>query len=268
MKQRPWPIIILAIAHFLAPIGNLFISSYVNSIGIWENLRDRFQPENLGDTFMFFLIPILSGWLVYLCKKWSYYLYLVLMSYMIISSTYFWYTQMGLISIWPLVFLYFVNVGVVGYFLIPAVRELYFDPRLRWWESKSRYYLEQDVEVISGEKKQSGALKNISETGAFVMMENPPQDESSALMVFENEGIHFEIPITVILHDRMKEIGFGAKFLHTDESLKLTQTLTQKLQKEGKVIENRRPAPEDAFQYWAKRVITFRGGLIPETKKK
>ncbi len=174
---------------------------------------------------------------------------------------------MGFLSVWPLVMLYIVNIGVVGYFLIPAVRSLYFDPRLRWWESKPRYHFERECEVIVGEQKTKGTIKNISEGGAFVIVEKTPKDESTALILFENDGVRLEVSAQVIIHDKTQEMGFGARFQHTDVTLKQVQDLVQKLHKEGKILQNRRPSPEDAIQYWAKQVVTFKGGLVPNIKK-
>lgn len=268
MKQKPWSIIILAVAHLFAPIGNIFFSSYVNSIGIWQNITERFQYENLNQTLVFLLVPIFAGYAVFLCKKWSYYVYLVLMSYTIISGTMFWYQSNGLLSIWPLIFLYVMNIAVVSYFLIPAVRSVYFDPRLRWWENKPRYYFEKTAELSVGEGKLKGTLKNISETGAFVMMDIPPKDSASVILSFENEGVPFEVPASVIIHDKMSEIGIGLKFNHTDVTLKHIESLIEKLAKDGKLMENRRYSDEDSFNYWAKKVLTLRGGFIPDIPDK
>ncbi|HPI40569.1 MAG TPA: PilZ domain-containing protein [Pseudobdellovibrionaceae bacterium] len=267
MRQKPWSIIILAIAHFIAPIGNIFLSSYVNSIGIWENLVDRIQPHNYADTVSFILIPIVSGYLILICRKWSFFLYIGLMVYTLVTATIFWYQQSGLLTAWPIVMVYLINIGVVSYFFIPAVRAIYFDPRLRWWESKPRYNFEKEVQVSFEDQKTKGMLKNISEGGAFITMTNPPKDNSLVVISFENLGVQFEIPAESIIHDRLKELGIGLKFQHTDVTLKQVKTLIETLHKEGKLIEARRPSSEEAFDYWAKQVLTFKGGFIPKINK-
>jgi hypothetical protein len=267
MKHKPWVIILFAAFHFIAPLGNLLLSSYVNSIGLLENISLRFRPENLADTAVFFLLPMLAGYSVYLCKRWSYYLYLATMTVITISVTYFWYQTGGLLSIWPLLFVYVFNISIVSYFLIPAVRQVYFNPRLRWWESKPRYHFEKDAKILIGEHSVSAQIKNISETGAFLTADQAVKDGESAKLEFEQDGAQLEIPATLIVHEGAKDLGAGLQFQHSSSSRHQLAPLIAKLDAEGKVIESRRPTAEDAFQYWAKGVFKSKQGLIPKVNR-
>ena len=138
MKRRPWPIILLAIFHVIAPLGNILVNSYLAKVSLSVYLQVLTAPENLKTLLVFVLVPLAGAVLIYICKKWSYILYIVLMTipfgYSLLS--YLKNATFGMTV--ALVVFYFVNMLVIGYFLLPAVRRLYFDPRMRWWETKPR----------------------------------------------------------------------------------------------------------------------------------
>ncbi len=61
MKQRPWPIILLAIFHLFAPVGNFFINAHYVPVDSWTYFVAHFDPVNIGSSLIFFLVPPLAG---------------------------------------------------------------------------------------------------------------------------------------------------------------------------------------------------------------
>ncbi|MFN8792497.1 MAG: hypothetical protein ACK5Y2_13665 [Bdellovibrionales bacterium] len=79
MRKRPWPIVILAVLHALAPIGNILFNAWLSGFTLAIFWKALWLPENRETLFVFTAIPILGAIMIYLCKKWSYYLYIGLM---------------------------------------------------------------------------------------------------------------------------------------------------------------------------------------------
>ena len=267
MKQRPWPIILLAWFHLLAPIGNFFFSSYIHNVDIGLYFKAHFEPANLGQTALFFGLPILAAISIYLCKKWSFWAYFGIMFCMIVFSVKNWQTNPSL-PIVLLAVLIFTNIVLVGYFLIPAVRAVYFDPRLRWWETKPRYNVDYVADLKVGNHTSQGKIMNLSEGGVFVQTKEAPEDGANVSVLFQDGDKKFNIPGTAIHHAKLKEMGIGVQFTHSSDTSSQMKALTKKLASEGKLIIQRRAGPEDSFAYWFKGAITSGEGLVPQAGKK
>ena len=65
----------------------------------------------------------------------------------------------------------FGNGLFIYFILIPNVRAAYLDPRLRWWETKPRYRLNEKIEITALELEHSpedSVINNFSEGGVFL----------------------------------------------------------------------------------------------------
>ena len=168
MKRKPWPLIVLALLHLFAPFGNIIANSIFANVSISVYIRALFHPDELVRTLIFLCIPIFGGILIYICKKWSYYLYLVLMIFPFFYSYLSWQSQPSTELGVYLIAFYVINLLVVGYFILPQVRQVYFDPRLRWWETKPRFKAEFETAFTWVDQKGTGEIKNLSEGGLFI----------------------------------------------------------------------------------------------------
>jgi hypothetical protein len=168
MKTRPWPIVLLALCHLLAPLPNAVISATLEGVGLWQYLRV------FASRLTFF--EALSGWLVFpaaafsifAMKRWSYAAYLACMGLISFSNILAWSQHPDLISLPFLVALIAADLAVTAYFLLPAVRVGYFDSSVRWWESKPRYLLGLEATLEDAAVPEGVTLVNLSEGGAFV----------------------------------------------------------------------------------------------------
>lgn len=268
MKRRPWPIILLALFHFLAPIGNFFFNAHYVPVDAWTYFMAHFEPVNLGSSLIFFLVPPLAGVAIYVCKKWSFWVYVALMAFILVFSLYNWKSRPEIESIVPLVTLFVVNIALVAYFLIPAVRRIYFDPRLRWWETKPRYKVDYQAQVLFDGKTTTGEISNLSEGGVFVKLKNGPADNEKVSVQFDDSGKTYKIEGLAIHHENLKSMGTGIRFSHSGESLKELYQLTKRLEAEGKRIHTRAPGPEDSLSSWIKKVFKTGEGLVPKVDDK
>ena len=168
MKHRPWAIIILALFHVVAPIGNILVNAWLAKVSFGYYLQALMAPENRVTLLIFIVVPLLGAVLIYICKKWSYLAYFALMTIPFGYSLFSYFKNATLAMTVALVLFYIINMLVIGYFLSPSVRRLYFDPRMRWWETKPRYKADFQSQVEFNGQQHWVEIKNISVGGAFL----------------------------------------------------------------------------------------------------
>lgn len=271
MRRRPWALVILAILHFIAPVGNVVLNAVIQKKNIMEYLVFAMSPEYLSRNWMIVVAPIVAGIAIYSCKKWSFYVYIIAISALFFFSYTGYLSKNGSIGLLPVILVYLVNILVVTYFLIPAVRSIYFDRRMRWWEIQARYKTNFKCKWrdLDGESLQPGTVANFSENGLFLKSDIHPED---------NRKIHIEIPFNndlkftfegeAIIHNRADAIGFGVKFEHNKESRKNAKALVIDLEEKGLRITASDIRPEDSFSYWVRTLVTTGKGLVPNKESK
>ena len=86
MRRKPWAIVILALIHFFAPIGNIFFNALVTGRDIATYFSTAMTWQYLSYNWVILLAPIVAGYAIYACKKWSFYLYFVAITGLFVSS--------------------------------------------------------------------------------------------------------------------------------------------------------------------------------------
>lgn len=265
MKHKPWPLIVIAALHFLAPFGNIVSNSLLLNVSVFTYTQAFLESGEWSKIFIFIFAPILGGVLIYICKKWSYYLYLSLMLAPLFYTYVYWTLHPSLKLGLYLFVVYPTNLLVVIYFMLPQVRQVYFDPRLRWWESKPRFKFDFETEITSGDQKTTGEIKNISEDGLFI--ESDLQMKKLDVLDINFNFMDQAYPLkgqVVYSKNSNNRIGYGIMLIknkNTNENLK---KLIHTLSEQGLIIQSRLPSAEDSFSAWLKRLIRQKKGLLPE----
>lgn len=268
MKTRPWPIIILALLHIVAPFGNFIVNAHLAGLTLWQKWQTVVAEPNLKINLITFFAPVAAGLAIYACKKWSFWLYLAMIA--LISGLNLMIYRAHSTSLNLTLFAAFtvIDLALVTYFLIPAVRSLYFDPRLRWWEASPRFRANRPGRWRSGENGGDGELVNFSAGGLFFKSAQVPGDNALVDISFADGGRERNFSGHVIHHSKQNLAGFGVKFDRSSQQAKEAADFVRKLDAEGMMITDRLPGPEDSLAAWLKRVFTTGQGLVPETKKK
>lgn len=261
MKRKPWPIILLALLHVLAPFGNIILNSYRSGRSFEQtwNLWVYALPKPLFLAYV--VLPPLAGVFIYICKRWSYWCYVACLALIFLGNAYGFWTSMNLLNFLTLLVVLVIDILAVAYFVVPSVRKVYFDPRMRWWETAPRY-----VFNVQGSMNGTGGyIKNISEGGAFVETTTTYSEGQSVDLLWSYEGTSYSMPGKVV-YQKSQGTGFGCgvRFDHTTQTEKIMNGLVQKLHKEGKMIRDRLPGPEDTFFAWLRKLLTTREGLFPK----
>jgi len=270
MRRRPWPLITLALLHFIAPLGNIVVNALLMKKEVVSYFVNALSPHYFSLNWPIIVAPLVAGYAIYACQKWSFYVYLASLTSLFIFSYTGYMSKANSISLWAVLLIYFVNVAVVAYFLLPAVRNIYFDRRLRWWEIQARYrsFYKCKWKPAGSAQDWSGVIGNFSENGLFLQAADLPEDKQKIeiSIPFNSETILHFVGESII-HNRADALGFGVKFEHTRESLKAAKKIVEDLEAQGMRINNLMDRPEDTFSYWFRTLVTTGKGLLPKKEK-
>jgi hypothetical protein len=263
MKRKPWAIIILALLHILAPVGNLILNAQLLGHTLFEHWSYwlSFMPNILLLTYA--VLPIIAGIAIFICKRWSYWVYLICLSLIFISNLYGFYTDLSLLKLAFLMMVLIADLLAVAYFLVPAVRIVYFNPKLRWWESVLRYHFSHVIDMNG--VVNAGHITNISEDGVFVSSQMALEEQEKIVLSWDFENFDYSIEAKVVYKNvRNNKEGYGMQFIHTAESKKQIRRLCAKLRLSGFAMETSTPGPKDSFLNWVKEIMKNPQGIFPK----
>ena len=236
--------------------------------GLEYYLSTTFSSDNwIGSLIYLSGFPV-AGVAIYKTNRWSYPIYLFVISSMLVWNYLTWLRYPQYFGLGSLIFSYLVNLTVVSYFLIPAVRNVYFNPRVRWWEVKPRYDVEIPSKTKMGEIDSTGVIQNISEGGVFV--------ETGAILLTGNEieisfgsnGKQFTIPGKVVYPRHAEPKGYGVQFFHTPESAHELKDYIKTLKAAGAHERLGNLSAWEEFKAWFFTVLSTGKGLVPPSTSK
>jgi hypothetical protein len=266
MAKRPWIIVILAVVHALSPVGNLIFNALWVGFSPSDYVYNAFQRQNLVHLWPSMLLPLIAGVAIYLCKKSSFFIFLLCMVGLFIYSLQGYNEHVHNHVLIQLIFSFSMNIAIVSYFLLPAVRQIYMDKSLRWWETEDRFQWDQECHFEDHLQKCTGIIANISKSGLFINADILPMDNTTLKIEFLFMGNTHSLTGTAVLHGPQRK-GFGVRFIHGPESKTLVPQIIASLKTEGRLMIARRLDPEGSLWNWIKSLGKSRKGLIPRAKK-
>ncbi len=190
MLQKPRPIVVLAIFHWIEPIlktAALAVFLAGSGLEITNHLRTIGPSWDLG---VFFLAFPLSGLAIFAVKNWSLATYVYIQLANIVGTTYLNTRHPNLYPWWWMAAQVGAAVVTLAYLLRPTTRRAFLDPSIRWWESKPRFGVDWDANLLQGKRTLKVKVQNISEGGVFVEV---AKDE--ALVMHEPVQVELDTPI-------------------------------------------------------------------------
>ena len=231
MKKKPLIFTMLSILFLIEPLIKVLYFKAKTHFAfdvIFSNIQAR---NSFFEVVDFWLIFPIAGILILKLRKWTYFAFMSIMSYIIYSIiTYEQYT-------WPYnsesPFLYHYVVALLALvvfvsFLFPQLRRPFFDSRLRWWEPPIRYQVEIPCRLHSSFLTYSTHIINISRTGAFLQDTAPLKLGDKMILEFNFLGHSLDVPVIVIHQNSFKGVnGFGVKFLFKNygQSLRMAKII-------------------------------------------
>lgn len=216
MKHKPLIFTILSILCLIEPLIKILYFKVTTNFDfdlIFQNLAQR---TNFREIFDFWLVFPLAGLLLIKIRRFSYFAFMSLLVYIFYGIlTYESYT-------WPYYsktpFLYnyvvvFAALGVFIYFLMPRVREPFFNQRVRWWETKARYPVNLECGLKNDHQAFASEILNLSLTGAFIKDSPYIKVGDKLTMEFSFDGNAIAIPVEIVHRNVASgKEGFGVKF--------------------------------------------------------
>ncbi len=268
MIRKPWPIILISFVFFLIPFFNILINFLIfrTDYTFYDYIYSLLVvPTNYLALFDMVVPSLIAGFAVYSVKKWSYPVFLVCMAwltYQMLStfSPHIRFSLLLLTIILPMI----INILYVSYILLPNVRAAYFDPRLRWWETKPRYIFSTEMSIEENGKLTAAQITNISEGGIFAIVSVPVEPNTVVNLKF----VILENPIELkakIVYRKPDGASHGLQFFEMNRNQKLLMKKTiAKLAKEN--YEAVRPVPvwTEDFINWFSTLVKTGKGFVPE----
>ena len=203
MEYKPWPLLILAFFHFIEPCTKIGFYSVYFSVNPVDVLIIEYNASSALQFFEYFFLFPIAGIALFAVKKWSFPVFISVEAWVVLTNlSYFkelFVTSQFLLLAFFIFFLV-LNVVVVSYLLLPAVRIAYLDPRIRWWEAKPRYSVSSEVKIGD---HVAGNIKNISESGVFIA--------SHDVLMIDSE---VELEFSIIAQEQVFDCALNAMIVH------------------------------------------------------
>lgn len=267
MFKKPWPILILAGIHILEPAFKLVFYAWYWHISIAHHYSILTTNLDYKSFLFFFSFPI-CGIAIFAIKKWSLPVFLFMEFINLIGHIYSRYQHPGFFSLPLILGFSLMNILVVTYFLVPAVRLVYTHPKLRWWEAKPRYRINWSARITLSDRSFVGCIMSISENGVFLQeaLMKVSQEETLSLC-FNHMGYSFKLKGTVVHYfENAGLYHYGVKFSP------LSRADQKKLKNSLKMLEHlgvdRYPKRgiHQSFMEWGRVLVTSGEGLFPATR--
>jgi hypothetical protein len=270
MKYKPWPIVILAIIHFIEPLTKILFYSVFYKISPVTVVTSEVSAGSALDIFEFFFLFPIAGYAIWSVRKWSIPVFLVIEAWVVIANWSYLnslYTSGQTTLLICFICFGILNIFVAVYMLIPAVRLAYFDPRIRWWEAKPRYTFKIDCKVNDNDIAE---ILNISSTGVFIANQDKKETGKTINLKFDSKGQSFSLEGNVVHNFTINGVdGYGVQFQNLD---KINRTKVKKLIRtlEDEKVERRperRNLVED-FKNWLLTAVKTGKGIVPDKGSK
>jgi hypothetical protein len=266
MRNRPWPLVLLAVIQILTPLFTIGFNAVALRVPPSFVLEWILQRPPLEVFERLFLMPI-AGIAILRMRRWTYVVFFLAMLWSVASKLQDWRYATHNHSALSLAVIYLFQILLAVYFLLPSVRRTYFDPAVRWWESKPRYELKLPGRLTTPAGARGVTVLNVSEGGVFVTSADPVAQGQRLELRFDVLGQPFALSGEVV-HERQAEgrLFYGIRFDHTPETGRRMQRLTQALELLG--FQDRTPMLPwfRSLVEWAVTLLRTGRGLTPELK--
>lgn len=273
MKVRPWPLVFLALCQIATPFASVLLNAYVWHWGPLEAIR-LMWGESLWSNFLVFGLMPLGGVAIYWMKWWSYPVFLMASAITGLENARVFASEGGEIPKWLIPVIYLPNVIIVGYYLLPQVRRVYFDSRIRWWEAKPRYLVQvpalfRRTSLESGDGKLTATITDFSSGGVFLKTSETVQ--LGDVLVVETEFFETQLTLrcqVVHVRDKGDHRGYGVCWRNLTLQQALTlHRITSGLAFLGVAIRN--PVNQKhELELWFKGLVRERKGVLPTSGTK
>jgi hypothetical protein len=240
-------------------------------------LEALFHAKNWLSISTMLGLPIIMGASIYAVKKWSYSVFVASSTWMLIRNfpTY----EGSKVNLAFAITFYLLNISLVSYFLLPEVRRQFFDARVRWWETATRYLVNFGAKFEYNDHTETCEIRDISVGGVFAQMPKKISSGEIVRLRFSPNGKHiFSIKAKVVFHrdgaqksgpatsqNSVMQYGHGLQFVElTSATQQMLSELAQNLRASGYPSRSPGDSDWDDFKKWAVQFATTGRGMLPQ----
>jgi hypothetical protein len=231
MKRKPLVFTVLSILCLIEPVIKVLYfraTTQFEFAVIFANLQSR---NSFLDVVDFWLVFPVAGLLILRLRKWTYFAFLGVLSYILYNITTYEKYTWPYNAETPFAYNYVIaglSLAVFAFFLLPQTRQIFFDRRVRWWEPHTRYNVNIPCKLHGVHLTFPTQVLNVSRSGAFL-------EESPYLKVGEKLTLEFnflgqqvEVDMVVVHRSIIRgQAGFGVRFLFSNvgQSLRMARVV-------------------------------------------
>lgn len=268
MPRKPWTLLIFATLFVLIPIGNIVLN-YFALAGQYEFSDYIYSLITIDKNRMLlfnFVVPsLIAAYAIYSVKNWSIPVFIAAIFWLLINIAINVFSTMGTGPAFVLILIALMtNLFFLFFILIPNLRKIYFNPKIRWWESRPRFKISTEVKLHSNNGMYNGRMLNFSDGGLFLENSKPLKQDEIYQLEFEIRGINFNL-LGKVVHGNVEKCSYGIQFheLNIIQKKELENLSDQLLKDKVEEVRVLKPWQED-FKDWFKTVIKTGKGIIPE----
>lgn len=199
MNRRPWAVVLVAILQFSSPLIYILVAAIFYRLSFELTVSAIFSLTPRLRLFEIFALPILIGATVMLTRRLGYYAVVLGSSYLLIRGVFEAVTSKVIDPVFPAMISNVACLIMIGILLRPKNKSIYFDPKLRWWESKPRYVTNFPASIIrKNGTPLSATLQNIANGGGGVEANSKTVQVGDLVDIeFQYEGQTYRIKSSV-----------------------------------------------------------------------
>jgi hypothetical protein len=231
MKNRSWPLVGLALFQSLMPVINVALSAHVMNMGIPDFLAAIFAQAGWLALADFFLLPVAAGIAIYICRPWSFGVFLAITGWNLIANLSSWWEYSHMISLPALLGATAVNFGLVTYFMLPGLMAKRRAPHSM--DTEPRYYITLQASVSYNGLSQACSINNLSEGGAHINSNFKFDQDENVRIEFKVSDVTVSTEARVVHRSWRGIWGYGLQFYPDSDTKASLKQMVERLQKLG-----------------------------------
>jgi hypothetical protein len=202
----------MAILQFLSPLLYIAVAGLFYHLSFGKTANEILALTPPLRKLEIFVFPVIIGGLILFTRRAGYYLVVIGSVYLIVRGVMEFIASNETDPVFPLVLTSALCLVVVATLLRQKTRSVYFNPRLRWWETSPRYVTSFPASIIRiGGKPMKATLQNVASGGAGLeTTETGYLKDEIVDVTFQNEGVEYHLKAKIVWE---KDIGSGKQYL-------------------------------------------------------
>jgi hypothetical protein len=185
----------MAVLQFLSPFLYIMVAASFYHLSLSSTTNEILALSSDVRKFEIFILPLILGSLILFTRKFGYYVVIVGSLYLVVRGVLVFIGSNETDPVFPLVISNGLCLVVVATLLSSTNRSIYFNPRLRWWETSPRYLVNFPASVTRvGAKPAKASIINLAVGGAGIeTAESGFLSNEVVDLEFQNEGETFRL---------------------------------------------------------------------------